>query len=70
MTVSEIQQAIAKLEAGIANSAVVKSMTFGDQSFTFRDVDEMRAVLGDLRNQLAQAQGKSSSRLASFSKGA
>ena len=70
MTVSEIQEAISKIEQGIANSTIIQSMTFGDQTFQFRSMDDMLAGLAYFKRLLAAAQGRSSSRLAAFRKGA
>jgi hypothetical protein len=70
VTLSEVQTAIAKIEQGIADSVVIQSMTFGDQSFTFRSMDDMLKGLKYFKGLEASLSGRPTSRLAVTCKGA
>lgn len=54
------------LTAAIAGGAVLQSMTFGDTTFTFRTIEEMRALRADMQREV---NGRSGTRFASTSKG-
>jgi hypothetical protein len=58
------------IDAAIAGGAVVQSMTFADQSFTFRSIAEMLQVRAMIAAALATGSGAAPGyRLASTSKG-
>jgi hypothetical protein len=58
------------LDAAIAGGAVVQSMTFADQSFTFRSIADMLAVRALIAAFLATDSGGTPSyRVAATSKG-
>jgi hypothetical protein len=58
------------LKAAIAGGAVVESMTFADQSFTFRSMDDMLKLLAVMLQEVNAAAGTPSNyRLAATSKG-
>lgn len=64
------QADVDKLKTAIANGAVVRSMTFADQTFEFRSLDEMLKLLALMVQEVNAAAGTaSSSRLAATSKG-
>ena len=64
------QADIDKLKAAIAGGSVVESMTFADQSFTFRSIDDMLKVLAMMQGEVSAASGAPSNyRLAATSKG-
>lgn len=64
------QDDLDKLDAAIAGGAVVKQLTFADQTFVFRDIDEMLKVRTLIAASLSTAAGSSSNhRLAATSKG-
>ena len=63
------QADIDALDAEIAKVRVAKSVTFGDQSTTFRDLDELLSLRAVMAQQIATASGASRTRLAAFSKG-
>jgi len=63
------QADIDKLKAAIANGSVVESMTFADQTFTFRSLKDMLALLSVMQAEVNAAAGSSTSyRLAATSK--
>ena len=65
------QADIDKLKAAIAGGAVLQSMTFGDQTFTFRSIEEMLQVLSLMQQEVNAASGTPKGyRLAATSKGA
>lgn len=57
------------LDAEIAKVRVAKSITFGDQSTTFRDLDEMLKLRAVMAQSIATAAGTSKTRYAATSKG-
>ena len=58
------------LKAAIAGGAVVESMTFADQSFTFRSMDDMLKLLALMLQEANAVAGTPSGyRLAATSKG-
>lgn len=57
------------LKAAIAGGAVLQSMTFGDQTFTFRTIEEMLQVLALMQQDVTVAASTGRSRLAATSKG-
>jgi hypothetical protein len=57
------------LKAAIAGGSVLQSMTFGDQTFTFRSMDEMLQALAQMQADVSVATGSGRSRLAATSKG-
>lgn len=64
------QADIDKLDAAIAGSGSMQSMTFGDETYQFRSLEEMlrlRKIMTDSVNAASGASG--TSRLASTSKG-
>jgi hypothetical protein len=63
------QSDIDALKAAIAGGAVLQSMTFGDQTFTFRSMDEMLQALAQMQADVSVATGAGRSRLAATSKG-
>jgi hypothetical protein len=65
------QTDIDKLKTAIAGGAVVQSMTFGDQTFTFRSIAEMLQVLALMQQEVNAGTGSPQTyRLAATSKGA
>lgn len=66
MATSWTQADIARLEAAIAGGAAVSSMTFGDQTVTFRSADDMLKLLAVMQRAVA---GTSRTRYAATSKG-
>ena len=64
------QDDLDKLDAAIAGGAVLKEIQFADQSFVFRDIDEMLKVRVLIAQSLSTATGGSGYRLATTSKGA
>jgi hypothetical protein len=64
------QADIDALKAAIAGGAVLQSMTFGDQTFTFRTIEEMLQVLSLMQADVSTTAGTGRSRLAATSKGA
>lgn len=65
------QADIDKLKTAIAGGAVLQSMTFGDQTFTFRSIEEMLQVLALMQQEVNAAGGTPKGyRLAATSKGA
>jgi hypothetical protein len=59
-----------KLDAALAAGGALQSMTFGDQSFTFRTIDEMLKLRAVMQQALNAAAGTPSGyRLAATSKG-
>lgn len=67
MAVTWTQDDIDRLKTAIANGAVMQSMTFADQTFTFRSMAEMLQLLALMQREVA---GGSRSRLAATRKGA
>jgi len=64
------QADVDKLKTAIANGSVVESMTFADQTFTFRSLKDMLALLGVMQAEVNAVAGASTSyRLAATSKG-
>lgn len=60
------QADIDALRAAIAGGSVLQSMTFGDQSFTFRTIADMLQLLAWMQREV---NGSSGSRLAAMRKG-
>lgn len=59
-----------KIDAAIAGGAVVQSLTFADQSFTFRSIDDMLKVRALIAGALALTASPSSGyRVAATNKG-
>lgn len=58
------------IDTAIAGGAVLQSLTFADQTFTFRSMDDMLKVRAVIAQSLAAVAGKSAHRLAATSKGA
>jgi len=59
-----------KLDAALAAGGAVQSLTFTDQTFTFRSIDEMLKLRAVIQAALNAAAGTSTtSRLAATSKG-
>jgi len=56
-----------KLDAAIADGAVIQSMTFGDQTYTFRSLDDLLKLRSLM--QLVVSGSKSKRRLATTKKG-
>lgn len=68
---SDIQAAIDKIDNAIAAGAVLASLTFADQTFTFRSIDDMLKARAHFASLLAVATTSTSGyRLAATSKGA
>jgi hypothetical protein len=64
------QDDLDKLDAAISSGSGLQSMTFGDQSFTFRGLDEMLKLRALMQQALSTQAGNSRShRLAAVSKG-
>lgn len=63
------QSDIDALKAAISGGAVLQSMTFGDQTFTFRSMDEMLQLLAQMQGDVSVTSGSGRSRLAATSKG-
>jgi len=57
-----------KLKAAIAAGSIMQSMKFGEQTYTFRTVDEMLKLLGVMETEIASASG-STARYAVYDKG-
>lgn len=60
---------LAKIDQAIASGAVVKSMTFSDQSIEFRSMAEMKEARQLIASSIAAAAGGRGYRLASTCKG-
>lgn len=60
---------IAALKAAIKKGAVVKSITFGDQTLTFRSLDEMKDALAMMRADVNVSKPESRRRFAAYDKG-
>ena len=58
-----------KLDAAISSGSGLQSMMFGDNSFTFRTIDEMLKLRAVMQQALNATAGTSSTRYAAFSKG-
>jgi hypothetical protein len=70
MATTWTQTDIATLEAAIAKGSVIQQMIVGGQTFTFRTLDEMRALLADMKRQVGAAAGTAPSfRIATVDKG-
>jgi hypothetical protein len=63
------QADIDTLKAAIASGSVLQAITFGEQTFTFRTIDEMLKVLAVMQGEVSTATGTGRSRLAATSKG-
>lgn len=64
------QADIDKLKAAIAGGAVLQSMTFADQTFTFRSMDDMLKLLALMTAEVnANAGTPKTTRLAATRKG-
>lgn len=64
------QADVDKLKAAIADGAAVQTITFADQTFTFRSLDEMLKLLAIMVQEVNAAAGTPKShRLAATSKG-
>lgn len=51
------QDDVDRLKTAIAGGAVLQSMTFGDQTFTFRTMDEMLKLLALMQQEVNGAAG-------------
>jgi hypothetical protein len=59
-----------KLDAALASGSALQTITFADQSFTFRSIDEMLKLRGIMQQALNAAAGTATThRVAAFSKG-
>jgi hypothetical protein len=58
-----------KIDRAIAEGGIMKSIAFADQTYTFRDVDEMLTLRAWIAQSLAAATGISTTRLSAHSKG-
>jgi hypothetical protein len=59
-----------KLDAALASGSALQTMTFADQSFTFRSIDEMLKLRAVMQQALNAAAGTATThRVAAFSKG-
>ena len=59
-----------KLKAAIAAGGIVQSMTFGNQTFTFRSMDDMLKLLSVMEEEIATSSGGgSTARYAIYDKG-
>jgi hypothetical protein len=66
------QTDIDRLKVAMSSAGSIQSMTFGDQSFTFRSVKDMQALLADMTaevNATSSTSGYAPTRYASVSKG-
>lgn len=70
MAYTDVQAAIDAIDTAIAGGAVLESMTFADQTFVFRSIDDMLKArahfVGLLQTSVGTARGY---RLAATSKG-
>lgn len=57
-----------KLKAAIAAGSIMQSLKIGEETYTFRSVDEMLKLLSVMENELATASG-STARYAVYDKG-
>lgn len=57
------------LKTAIASGKGAQTIEFGDQKVTFRDVDEMRALLALMMGEVSTAAGTPRTRYAATSKG-
>jgi hypothetical protein len=71
MTAEEIQAAIDQIRGWMAAGALVKSMTFAEQTFVFNDFSDMEARLEYLEGLLMTVNGTAAPgyRVAATSKG-
>lgn len=70
MATTWTQTDVATIEAAIKAGAVLQQMTIGGQTYTFRTLDEMRALLADMRRQVGAAAGTAPAfRVATFDRG-
>jgi hypothetical protein len=60
---------LAKIDAAILTAAEGKSATFGGRSWTSQDLSELRALRAEIAQEIAQAEGRGTSRLAATRKG-
>lgn len=51
------QADVDRLRAAMAGSAVIQSMSFQGQSFTFRSMEDMRKLLGEMVAEVDAAAG-------------
>lgn len=63
------QQDLDSLLAERRKVAVIKATTFGDQSMTFRSLDEIDAHIARVRSELNSSQPQQRFRLAAYDKG-
>jgi hypothetical protein len=63
-----VQADLEKLDAAIASGGVLQSMTFGDQTFSFRSIDEMLKLRSVMTQSVNSRTG--GHRLAATGKGA
>lgn len=63
------QTDINTLQAAIATNGAVKSITFADQTMTFRTLDEMRELLAMMRSEVSAESPQQRRRFAATSKG-
>jgi hypothetical protein len=66
------QTDIDRLKAAMSSAGSISAMTFGDQSFTFRSISDMQALLADMQVEVSAANPSSTfapTRFASVSKG-
>lgn len=69
MSLTEWQEAKAKIEEAIVKGAALTSITVDGQTMSFRSIDEMKKALAFVNAQIAAAGGASTSRFAATSKG-
>ena len=58
-----------KLDRAIADGGIMQSITFADQTYTFRSLDEMLRLRAVIAGALSAAAGLSKTRFAATSKG-
>lgn len=64
------QSDIDTLKAAIAKGGAVKSITIGDESMTFRGLDEMLGLLATMESEVNASSPQQRRRFAAFCKGA
>lgn len=60
---------LAACDAAILQAIKGKSVTFGGRSWTAQDLSELRALRAEIAQEIAQAAGRPTSRLAATRKG-
>jgi hypothetical protein len=58
-----------RIDRAIADGGIMQSITFADQTYTFRSLDEMLRLRAIIAGALNAAAGTSSTRFAATSKG-